>query len=115
MYQEEVQKAKQRQFWSLKEQEGGFIDVEGGGSKFGGSNVAIGYTPTATVLSPVTLGQLKDPEKRKGDPNANTAATSSDTILRQKEVKVQDIILEIEENKRKKKKSKRLNWIYDGI
>jgi hypothetical protein len=115
MRQEEIQTAKKRQFWKEKEERGELVDIEGGGSKYGGSNVAIGYTPTMSAVGPQTLVKLKDTDKRKIDPNANTAATSPNSGATQSGVKVQDIILEIEENKRKKKKSKRLNWIYDGF
>lgn len=72
-------------------------------------------TPSASSYGLITLGVIRDNEKKKGDPNAATAATSAGSPDRPGEVKVQDIIMEIAENKRKKKKSKKLNWIYDGF
>lgn len=109
MFQEEKQKQKQKEFWRKQEGEG-YVDIEGGGSYYGGSNIATGSAPSMTGAG-YTSGVHT---KGKADTRGSTMAATQPRSL-QGDMKVQDIILEIEETKRRKKKKKVLTWIYDGV
>ena len=110
MYQEEKQKANQKEFWLKQKTNGTYLDVEGGISNFGGSSIALGQSPSMTAIGHAGATHAKG----KPDSRASTMAASNGRPLNG-DMKVQDIILEIEENKRKKKKKKVLTWIYDGV